>query len=57
MALGYAFWILMFIWLIFGLAWHFSPAVSPFGLVGSSVLLFFLIGLLGWKVFGAPLHG
>jgi len=57
MALQYVFWILMLFWLIFGLAWHFSPAMSAYGPLGSTVLLFFLFLVLGWKVFGPPLQG
>lgn len=56
MSIGLAFWILMLIWAVFGLAWHFG-LVGAFGPTGSVVLLFILFGLLGWKVFGPPLHG
>ena len=56
MSFAIAFWVLMLLWLVFGLAWHFG-AIGPYGPLGSSLLLFFLFLLLGWKVFGAPLHG
>ena len=55
MTLGLAFWIIMLVWLVFG-------ALLLFGMVGttwagaSTLLLFVLFGLLGWQVFGAPLH-
>jgi hypothetical protein len=55
MTLGLAFWIIMLVWLVFGALLHF-------GMVGSAwaganvVLLFVLFALLGWQVFGAPLH-
>jgi hypothetical protein len=55
MTLGLAFWILMLIWLVFGLFAHFYT-VGPYGTVVSTLLLFVLFVLLGWKVFGAPLH-
>jgi len=55
MSLGLAFWILMLIWLVFGIGWHFGwfGPLAPFGGV---LLLFILLGLLGWQVFGPPLH-
>ena len=55
MSLGLAFWILMLIWFVFGIFIHFYPAT--YGVLGNTVLLFVLFLLLGWKVFGAPLHG
>jgi hypothetical protein len=56
MSLGLAFWILMLIWLVFGLVCHFGY-IGTYGPVGSTLLLFILFLLLGWKVFGPPLHG
>jgi len=50
MTLQLAFWILMLIWLVYG-AWSSWPNVA------GNALQFFLFLLLGWKVFGAPLHG
>jgi hypothetical protein len=55
MSLGLAFWVLMLIWLVFGLVSHFYT-VGPYGTVVSTLLLFVLFLLLGWQVFGAPLH-
>lgn len=56
MSLGLAFWIGMFLWLLFGL-WTNWPVNSgnakPFG---ATILLFVLLALLGWAEFGAPLH-
>lgn len=57
MNIGLAFWILMLIWLVFGFLWHFNYLGGPYGPLGSTLLLFVLFLLLGWKVFGAPLHG
>jgi hypothetical protein len=48
----------MLIWLVFGLLQHFNgPLIGPYGPVGNLVLIFVLFLILGWKVFGAPLHG
>jgi len=56
MSLGLMFWVLMVIWLVFGLAWH-GGHVGIYGPWISTVLLFVLFLLLGWKVFGPPIHG
>ena len=56
MSLGLAFWILMLVWLVFGVIWHFGVVGSYYPL-GSSILLFILFLLLGWHAFGPPLHG
>lgn len=56
MTLGLCYWILMLIWAVFGLLVHFSVIGGPYGVVGNSLLLFVLFLLLGWQVFGPPLH-
>ncbi len=56
MTLGLCFWILMLIWLVFGLA-IWQGAVGPYGPAASSLLLFILLLCLGWHAFGPPLHG
>ena len=56
MAIGLAFWILMLIWAVFGIAWHFGYA-GPYAIGINSLLLFVLFLLLGWHAFGPPLHG
>ena len=57
---GLLFWILMLFWLVVGL-WGFWPAggvgTAAYGTLGWGLVLFLLISLLGWKVFGAPLQG
>ena len=58
MTLGLAFWILMLFWLVFGLVWNWpnNPVPAHYWPIGNVVLLFLLFLLLGWQVFGAPLH-
>jgi hypothetical protein len=57
MSLGLAFWILMLIWLVFGLYFGYSTgAFSPY-LIGGNLMLFVLLLLLGWQTFGPPLRG
>lgn len=53
MTFGLCFWVLMLLWLVFGL-WSAWPLNMKSG--GGHLLLFILLLLLGWKVFGAPLH-
>lgn len=57
MSIGLLFWILMAIWLVFGFAQNWGAVPGSYGLWGHSVLLFILLLLLGWAVFGAPLKG
>jgi len=57
MTIGLCFWILMLIWLVFGLA-SWNNAVGPYGTVGNTLLLF-VLPTAAWagNAFGAPLHG
>ena len=53
MTLGLAYWILMLIWLAFGI---WSTDWKQPKAAGSDGFLFILLLLLGWKVFGPPIH-
>jgi hypothetical protein len=55
MTLGLAYWILMLIWLVLGLYVGYIGASHY--VLGGNILLFILLLLLGWQVFGAPLRG
>jgi hypothetical protein len=57
MSRGLIFWILMLIWFVFGLVWHFGLISGGYGILGGALLLFILFALLGWQVFGPPIHG
>jgi hypothetical protein len=52
MPLAIAYWVIMLIWLVLGL--YQSGIVW---LTGPNIILFVLLLLLGWKVFGVPLQG
>jgi hypothetical protein len=52
MSLGLAFWIVLLLALIFGIYTNWRTPAPSWG----NVLLFILLLLLGWQVFGAPLH-
>ena len=56
MSLGLAFYVLMLIWLVFGLYFGYSTGGSPF-VIGGNLMLFILLLLLGWQVFGPPIRG
>lgn len=57
MTIGLLFWILMIIWLVFGLIIVWPAAGPRYYPVGGHLLVWILLALLGWKVFGPALHG
>ncbi len=55
MTLAVLFWVLMIVSLVFGLWSGYTPGQPyPFRTWGGSVLLYVLLAILGWAVFGAP---
>jgi len=56
MTLALCYWILMLVWLVWGVLTHFALVSTPYTVGVNVVLLFILFLLLGWQVFGAPLH-
>ncbi len=52
MPLSLAFWVLMIVWLAMGF-WSLGPNWKT-GF--PNLLLFILLALIGWKVFGAAIH-
>lgn len=56
MTFGLAFWILMLLWLVLG--YVCAPSANPPGFRAyvPNLILFILLLLVGWKLFGAPLH-
>ena len=54
MTLGLCYWILMLVWAVFYLIGaHYAGAYYA---TVNGVLLFVLFLLLGWQIFGPPLH-
>ena len=53
MDIGLAYWIMMLLWLLLGTWRNWGDPAA----VGKTCLSFLLFLLLGWKVFGPPLHG
>lgn len=57
MPIGILFWMIMILWFLFGLYWHSEEAKTKgYGVYGGSLLLFVVLGLLGWRVFGPVLQ-
>ena len=58
---GLIFWVLMLIWVVFGLIiWIGGPALGGYAHASEGVntlLLFILFALLGWQVYGAAIRG
>ena len=54
MTMAIAYWVLMLVWLVFGF-WSNWPIQGHAG-IGGTLLLFVLLALVGWKVFGPPIH-
>jgi hypothetical protein len=57
MPLGLLYWVLMILWLIFGF-WQWSPvAPANYRPFGGHVLLWILLFIIGWRVFGFVIQG
>jgi len=54
--IGFVFWLLMILWLIFGLYVLWPGSVGIALLPASQLLLFILLFILGWKCFGLPIQ-
>lgn len=59
MSIGFLFWLLMVLWLVFGMYWNWPSERTPagFGVLGGNLLLFILLFLLGWAQFGFVIQG
>lgn len=57
MSVSLLFWIIMLIWLIFGIFTYWPAGGARPWPLGGHVVLWILLALLGWRVFGAPLQG
>lgn len=53
MSIGLVFWIAMLVWLLLGL---YSNRASLKVWAPSGLLIFLLLALLGWAVFGPAIH-
>jgi hypothetical protein len=57
MPIGYLFWALFIIYLIFGGVWWRNGSEWRYGWSGGMVLVMVLVFLLGWNDFGFILQG
>lgn len=55
MTIAFIFWLLMLLWLLFG-CYSNRTQLGPW-LARGDLVLFVLLFLLGWKVFGWPIAG
>lgn len=55
MTIGFVFWLLMILWLVFG-CWTYRATPAP-TVWGGSAFIFVLLFLIGWQVFGWPIKG
>lgn len=56
MSKGLLFWVIMIIWLIFGLFTNWPAGGSRPWPLGAHIILWILLALLGWQVFGAAIR-
>jgi hypothetical protein len=61
MTRGLLFWVLMILWLVFGI-FYFWPSAGGSGFVvfapmGNHLLEFVLFAIVGWQVFGPAVKG
>lgn len=58
MTIGFVFWLLMLLWILFGLYSNREDLRGgKYGVTGGNLLLFILLFLLGWRVFGFIIQG
>jgi len=53
MSIGLLFWVIMIVGLLFGLFMH---RTTPMAWVSDSLVVWVLLALLGWAVFGPAIH-
>ena len=58
MPIGLLFWIIFLLWFILGFYWHRGTLTDGnYGFLGGHILVFILLFLLGWRVFGFVIQG
>jgi len=56
MTIGFIFWLMMLLWLVFGVYNRRTVIATPW-LWGGDLVLYVLLFLLGWQTFGWPIRG
>lgn len=57
MTRGFIFWLVMLLWFLAWLGVFMAPRDFMWAGHASSALLFLLLGLLGWQVYGPAVRG
>jgi hypothetical protein len=57
MTLGFLFWLVMVIWLLFWALGNFTPQGQPYWNRAGWLVGYILFFLLGWAVFGPAIQG
>jgi hypothetical protein len=57
MSIGFIFWLLMLLWLIFGIWAYRTVAAAQWPFVSGLGFIWVLFFIVGWKVFGWPIAG
>jgi hypothetical protein len=57
MSIGFIFWLIMLIWIVFWAFGNFTPAGAPYWNRGGWLVGFLLFFLLGWATFGFMIQG
>lgn len=55
MSLALLYWIILLVAAIFS-TWSSWPAAGNYRPFGSTLFLFVLLVIIGWKIFGPPIH-
>jgi hypothetical protein len=55
MTLGLAYWVIVLVWTVFFLLVHFGVVAGAYSGAGT-ILFWVLFVILGWQLFGPPLH-
>lgn len=56
MTISLLFWVIMLIWLIFGLYTNWPASGTKAWPMGGHIVLWILLALLGWDVFGPAIR-
>ncbi len=57
MPIGILYWMILIIWFLFGLYWNGDDIrAGKWGMMGGNLVLFILLALIGWRLFGPVLQ-
>jgi hypothetical protein len=57
MDIGFIFWLIMLLWILFWAFGNFTPSGQPYWDRGGWLVGFLLFFLVGWRVFGFIIRG